>query len=291
MKLAVLAVLIGTGVSHHDAAAAAVSGAGDGRAGREAARRRLVAPDLPGAGHDAFVRPRERPRLGTRAPAPADVLPRRPRVRAVRQGRSVGPHPPQARSTPSTSRTTSGRRATGLARRSSSTRSSCGRERRTACCTSRTVISRTRSSSYGQNAYVTAFDAKTKQRLWRSKALVANAQTFAVTPGYLITGYGFTAEPDWLYLLDRRTGRVVERLEPAERAREDHPSRQAVRRAHVRPRTDRQTERVVRCSASATVPRSRRPSGVRRRRRRRSATCVADGPILLLFYFWDWTST
>lgn len=67
-------------------------------------------------------------------------------------------------------------------------------------------------SSYGQNAYVTAFDATTKKRLWRSKALVANAQTFAVTPRYLITGYGFTAEPDWLYLLDRRTGGVVERL-------------------------------------------------------------------------------
>ena len=67
-------------------------------------------------------------------------------------------------------------------------------------------------SSYGQNAYVTAIDAQTKKRLWRSKALVANAQTFAVTPDYLVTGYGFTAEPDWLYLLDRKTGRVVERL-------------------------------------------------------------------------------
>ena len=53
---------------------------------------------------------------------------------------------------------------------------------------------------------------KTKRRLWRSKALVANARNFAVTPDYLVTGYGFTAEPDWLYLLDRRTGRVVERL-------------------------------------------------------------------------------
>jgi hypothetical protein len=67
-------------------------------------------------------------------------------------------------------------------------------------------------SSYGQNAYVTAFDVQTKKRLWRSKALVANAATFAVTPHYLLTGYGFTAESDWLYLLDRRTGRVVERL-------------------------------------------------------------------------------
>ncbi len=67
-------------------------------------------------------------------------------------------------------------------------------------------------SSYGQNAYVTAIDAKTKRRLWRSRALVANAQTFAVTPDYILSGYGFTAEPDYLYLLDRRTGRVVERL-------------------------------------------------------------------------------
>lgn len=67
-------------------------------------------------------------------------------------------------------------------------------------------------SSYNQNAYVTAFDVATKRRLWRSKALVANAATFAVTRDYLLTGYGFTAEDDWLYLLDRRTGRVVERL-------------------------------------------------------------------------------
>jgi hypothetical protein len=67
-------------------------------------------------------------------------------------------------------------------------------------------------SSYGQNAYITAVDAQTKRRLWRSRALVANAQTFAVTPDYLLTGYGFTAEPDWLYLLERRTGRVLERL-------------------------------------------------------------------------------
>jgi hypothetical protein len=67
------------------------------------------------------------------------------------------------------------------------------------------------SSSYGQNAYITAIDHAGK-RLWRSKALVANADNFIVTPDYLLTGYGFTAEPDYLYLLDRRTGRAVERL-------------------------------------------------------------------------------
>jgi hypothetical protein len=67
-------------------------------------------------------------------------------------------------------------------------------------------------SSYGQNAYITAIDLKTKQRLWRSRALVANANTFVLTPHYIVAGYGFTAEPDFLYLLDRRDGRVVERL-------------------------------------------------------------------------------
>jgi hypothetical protein len=67
-------------------------------------------------------------------------------------------------------------------------------------------------SSYGRNAYVTAIAPDTGRRLWRSRALVSNAQTFVVTPRYLVTGYGFTAEPDWLYLLDRRSGRVVERL-------------------------------------------------------------------------------
>jgi hypothetical protein len=67
-------------------------------------------------------------------------------------------------------------------------------------------------SSYGRNAYVTAIDLKTRKALWRSPALVANAKTFALTPRYLVTGYGFTAEPDYLYLLDRRTGHVAERL-------------------------------------------------------------------------------
>jgi outer membrane protein assembly factor BamB len=68
------------------------------------------------------------------------------------------------------------------------------------------------SSSYGRNGYVTAIDLKRKRALWRSPALVANAKSFAVTPHYVVAGYGFTKEPDYLYLLDRRTGRVVERL-------------------------------------------------------------------------------
>jgi hypothetical protein len=67
-------------------------------------------------------------------------------------------------------------------------------------------------SSYGQNGYITAIDLKTKRAIWRSPALVANADTFLVAGRYVVTGYGFTDEPDYLYLLDRATGKVADRM-------------------------------------------------------------------------------
>ncbi len=67
-------------------------------------------------------------------------------------------------------------------------------------------------SSGNRNAYVTAIDLRTRKVLWQSPALVANASTFVLAGDVLATGYGFTAEPDYLYLLDRRTGRVLDRL-------------------------------------------------------------------------------
>jgi hypothetical protein len=66
------------------------------------------------------------------------------------------------------------------------------------------------SSSYGRNGYVTAIDLATRRAAWRSPALVANAGTFLVTKRYLVTGYGFTDEPDYVYLLDRASGNLVD---------------------------------------------------------------------------------
>ena len=68
------------------------------------------------------------------------------------------------------------------------------------------------SQTSGRNAYLSAIDLETKKQLWRSPALVANAHTFVVTGDLIVAGYGFTAEPDFLYLLDRRTGKVLDRL-------------------------------------------------------------------------------
>lgn len=65
--------------------------------------------------------------------------------------------------------------------------------------------------SGGRNAYVTAIDPRTDRILWRSRPLVANARNFLVLGDLILSGYGFTAEPDYLYLLDRSSGEVVGR--------------------------------------------------------------------------------
>jgi hypothetical protein len=70
------------------------------------------------------------------------------------------------------------------------------------------------SSSKGVNAFVTALRIPDGALLWRSQPLVSNAQNFALVPAgaggqVLITGYGFTAEPDFLYVLDPETGAVL----------------------------------------------------------------------------------
>jgi hypothetical protein len=68
------------------------------------------------------------------------------------------------------------------------------------------------SATKRRNAYVSAIDLDTRKPIWRSAALVANARTFVLVGDLIVSGYGFTAEPDFLYLLDRRTGRVLDRL-------------------------------------------------------------------------------
>jgi hypothetical protein len=67
-------------------------------------------------------------------------------------------------------------------------------------------------SSYGRNGYLNAIDLKTRQLRWRSPAQVANALDFVMLNEAIVTGYGFTAEPDYLYAIDIKTGKVRGRL-------------------------------------------------------------------------------
>ena len=62
----------------------------------------------------------------------------------------------------------------------------------------------------GQCSSLVAVEPLTRTLLWRTRPLVSNA-TFVVADRYLITGYGFTAEPDALFIIRRSDGKVMSR--------------------------------------------------------------------------------
>ena len=64
-------------------------------------------------------------------------------------------------------------------------------------------------SSGGLNAFITALALPTGELLWQSEPLVCNSRNFLLDDGWIITGYGFTAEPDFIYVLDAKTGKTV----------------------------------------------------------------------------------
>lgn len=62
------------------------------------------------------------------------------------------------------------------------------------------------------NAYIVAIDLNTNEVIFRSEPLVANGFNFQIVDDTIICGYGFTAEPDYICLLDRYTGKTVEKI-------------------------------------------------------------------------------
>ena len=64
----------------------------------------------------------------------------------------------------------------------------------------------------GQTAFLFALDLGTGDVLFRSSALTANAQNFVLVDGAIVAGYGFTAEPDFVYTLDAATGKTLQKL-------------------------------------------------------------------------------
>lgn len=71
------------------------------------------------------------------------------------------------------------------------------------------------SSSKGLNGYISAIDVGSGALLWQSRPLVANARNFVIVGRWIITGYGFTDERDFLYVLDRASGAVVAEVKVA----------------------------------------------------------------------------
>ena len=48
--------------------------------------------------------------------------------------------------------------------------------------------------------------------MFRTEPLVANADNFVIVGDTIICGYGFTDEPDYIYLIDRFTGEKYETI-------------------------------------------------------------------------------
>lgn len=61
----------------------------------------------------------------------------------------------------------------------------------------------------GRCSSLVAVDPAARRILWRTRPLVSNGR-FVVRGCYLVAGYGFTAEPDHVFLLSRATGRVLQ---------------------------------------------------------------------------------
>src|SRR5262245_58581806 len=56
-----------------------------------------------------------------------------------------------------------------------------------------------------------AVDPRTGRVLWRTRPLVSNGR-FRIRGRYVVAGYGFTSEPDYVYLVERTTGKVVQQV-------------------------------------------------------------------------------
>jgi hypothetical protein len=63
-----------------------------------------------------------------------------------------------------------------------------------------------------KTGYLVALDVKAGKVLWTTQALRANYPGFLVYKEVVISGYGFTEEPDFLYLFNRYTGKQLQEV-------------------------------------------------------------------------------
>ncbi len=65
--------------------------------------------------------------------------------------------------------------------------------------------------SKGKNGYISALNLKTKKLIWQSQPLVMGSTNFIIYKNWIISGYGFTMEKDYLYILDKNSGRALKK--------------------------------------------------------------------------------
>jgi hypothetical protein len=62
-----------------------------------------------------------------------------------------------------------------------------------------------------QTGYIAAFDMEKQELIWVSQPLTCNSH-FAVVDNSITCGYGFTSEPDNLFILDKYSGQRIQKL-------------------------------------------------------------------------------
>ena len=65
---------------------------------------------------------------------------------------------------------------------------------------------RTYANTNPNTGYLVCIDRNTNELIWQTEPQTANAHTFIIDGNAIYTGYGFTNEPDYLYILDALTG-------------------------------------------------------------------------------------
>jgi len=65
---------------------------------------------------------------------------------------------------------------------------------------------RTYAESCPATGYITAIDIETGEVIWKTEQRVCNTSSFAFVENGIVCGYGFTAEPDYLNVIDMKTG-------------------------------------------------------------------------------------
>ncbi len=75
------------------------------------------------------------------------------------------------------------------------------------------VFHYTYAASAPSNAYIVAISLEDYSVIWKSQPLVCNSHNFEIVNDVIICGYGFTAEDDYLYQLDRITGCVLDKYQ------------------------------------------------------------------------------
>ena len=71
---------------------------------------------------------------------------------------------------------------------------------------------RTYAASCPHKSYIVAIDTVSGNTLWKSEDQVCGSNNFLVIGDSILCGYGFTDEPDYIYILNKTNGAIQKKI-------------------------------------------------------------------------------